>query len=362
RQSQLYRKIANTWSVRQEANEALQAFQTAEQVLGKPGETARDAWRQEWLWIQIDRLWVLYLINRNEEMSQLSEQMRPVLDKYGLPVQRGFYFQRLMLLGYRRERYVLSPETIRHTQASLTAIEESGHIGQIAFARFALGMSHLWCGWHGNLDEAECHMQMAQSEAEEISDVVLQSRILTYLTLIYRRRRDIDKVRDYLPRAMAASQKANMQQYIAQTQGNMAWLAWVEGDLKKTQKMGQASLENCKSIPTIMPFWGMGLWPLIAANVQLGDIAAAVTHAQLLLDPRQLRMPEGVTAVLQQAIIAWETTNQIQSTLISIKHSNRHKHITIYSVTPPEKAGLVPTQSRATTRVRSYFWTFSAKS
>jgi len=47
-------------------------------------------------------------------------------------------------------------------------------------------MAHLWYGWHGNLAKAETYMQIAQSEAEEIGDVVLQSRILTYLTLIYR--------------------------------------------------------------------------------------------------------------------------------------------------------------------------------
>ncbi|MCP4422268.1 MAG: AAA family ATPase [Chloroflexi bacterium] len=312
RQSQLYRKIGNIWPVRQGLDEALRLFQTAEDVLGEPKETDDTAWRQEWLWIQIDRLWALYLVNSDEEMVQLSEQMRPVLNEYGLPIQRGFYFQRLMLLGYRRERYVLSLETIRHAQASLTAIEKSGHISQIAFARFALGMTHLWYGWHGNLDEAETHMQTAQGEAEEISDVVLQSRILTYLTLIYRRRREIDKVRDYLPRAMALSKKANMLQYIAQTQANMAWLAWFDGDLKKAQKMGQTSLENCKLLPTAMPFWGMGLWPLICVNVAQGDIAAAVTHAQLLLDPMQLRMTEGITAVLQQAIVAWEA-NQSDS-------------------------------------------------
>ncbi|MCP4428414.1 MAG: AAA family ATPase [Chloroflexi bacterium] len=319
-QSQLYRKIANIWPVRQGLNEALRVFQTAEDILGEQGETADTAWQQEWLWIQIDRLWALYLMNRGDEMSQLSEQMRPVLDKYGLPIQRGFYFQRLMVLGYRRERYVLSPETIQHAQASLTAIEKSGHISQIAFARFALGMSHLWCGWHGNLDEAEYHMQMALGEAEEISDMVLQSRILTYLTLIYRRRREIDKVRDYLPRAMAAAQKVNMLQYIAQTQGNMAWLAWFEGDLKKAQKIGQAALENCKLLPTVMPFWGMGLWPLIGVNVAQGDIAAAVTHAQLLLNPEHLRVTDEITAVLQQAIAAWEA-NQPESTRNHLQQS-----------------------------------------
>ena len=72
-----------------------------------------------------------------------------------------------MLLGFRRERYVLSQQTINHAQASLNAIEQNGTMSQIAFARFNLGMAYLWYGWHGKLEDAEFHMKIAQTEAED---------------------------------------------------------------------------------------------------------------------------------------------------------------------------------------------------
>jgi DNA-binding SARP family transcriptional activator len=319
-QSQLYRKIANTWSVKREQDKAIQVFQKAERILGKPKETADTAWHQEWLWIQLDQMWAIYLTGRDEELAQLAKQIRPVLDEYGLPIQNGFYFQRLMLVGFRRERYVLSLETVNHAQASLTAIEKSGHIGQIAFVRFALGMSHLWCGWHGNLDEAEHHIQTALDDAEEIGDVVLQSRCLPYLIWIYRRRREIDKVRSYIPRAMAVCQKAGMLEYTAQVDANRAWLAWLDGNLEEAQKAGQISLEHFKSPFHISPFWGMALWPLIGVNVQQSNIATAVAYAHLLLKPTMLRMPDAVTGTLQQAISTWEA-NQPESAQNHLQHA-----------------------------------------
>jgi hypothetical protein len=63
----------------------------------------------------------------------------------------------------------------------------------------------------------------------------------------------------------------------------------------------------------------MALWPLIGANVKQGDIAAAVTYAHLLLKPTMLRMPDGVTKTLHQAISAWEA-NQPESAQNHLQH------------------------------------------
>ena len=309
KQSQLFRKIANTFQVRVAYDEAFLAFQQAETVLGETKETiskATEAWWQEWLWIQLDKLWVLYLVNRDEDMAQLAEQILPVLNECGLSIQRGFYHQRLMVLGFRRERYVLSQETIQHAQASLNTIEQDGQVSQIAFARFALGMAHLWFGWFGNLDEAEACMQTALKEAEDIEDVILQSRLLTYLSLIYRRRREIEKARSYISRGLTVSENAKMPLYIGQTEGNAAWLAWFEGDLKKAKELGQSAVAKFQVSKTVMPFWGMALWPLIGVAVEQQDSETAVTYAHMLLDPAQSQMSDEITAVLQQAIIAWE--------------------------------------------------------
>lgn len=86
----------------------------------------------------------------------------------------------------------------------------------------------------------------------------------------------------------------------------MAWLAWVEGDLKQAQTVGQTAIETFKSLPAGSPFWGAALWPLIGVNAAQNDMAAAVTHIKPLLASVQLRMPDKMTAILQQIIAAWE--------------------------------------------------------
>ncbi len=305
-QSQLYRKIANTWQIQQEYDKAFQNWGMAENLLGNLIETSDATYWREWLWIQIDRLWVLYMTQRTEEMVQLTEQIQPVIEQYALPSQKGIFLLRLVMVKFHRERFVLVDETIRIAQAALAAIEETDYTNQIALTRFSLGMAHLYHGWTGNLDEAEHHMQIALKEAEKIGDIVLQTRCLAYLTLNYRRRGEVDKVKKILPRAQEVAEKAKMVEYVAYNKMSAAWVAWREGNIEQVYEIGQSALETLKSLPLRSPFLGEVLWLLIDVALHQGDIEIAVTYAPMLMDPSQRRLPSEITNWLQKAITAWE--------------------------------------------------------
>lgn len=68
------------------------------------------------------------------------------------------------------------------------------------------------------------------------------------------------------------------------------------------------------------PLYWVALWPLLAAAVAQDNLAKAVNQAQAMLHPIQQKLPGRVTAVLEQAIAAWEA-NQSQSAQIYLQQA-----------------------------------------
>jgi hypothetical protein len=88
----LRRKLGYTWMIQAQHEKAITIFDEVEPILGAEPATPDDAWWQEWIQLQLDRMWLRYMRNEVAELTTLIEKTRPVLDQYGLPAQRfGFY-------------------------------------------------------------------------------------------------------------------------------------------------------------------------------------------------------------------------------------------------------------------------------
>ncbi|MCB8969171.1 MAG: hypothetical protein H6660_20015, partial [Ardenticatenaceae bacterium] len=305
----LHRKLSRLWLLQKEYERVAEELHKAEIALGdSPGGTEL-VWRQEWLHIQLDFLWTYYWMNREEELDHLVQRIRPWIETHGTPMQRGLYFQRLVMLSLRRDRYVLPQETVTYAQASLSAIEESGDAQQIAFALFALAFSHLLHGWGGDLDSAETFMRAALTKAEQIGDIVVQCRCLGYLCVIYRKQGCVGKVRKLAPQALAIAEQSQMLEYIASARGSLAWIAWRENKLVEAQQHGDAALTAARQLQLGLPLKWIFLWPLVGTALAQNETAVAVRYIKMLLTPDQQRLPDEVTAVLRQAVTAWENNH-----------------------------------------------------
>ncbi len=303
--SQCYRKIANTWQVQRKFNETFQTYQKAEAALGEPGQTDAETWWQEWLWVQVDQLWALYWSQHITTLAKLLERIHPILEQYGLAAQRGLFFLGLVFLAFERNQYVITEATVRDAQAAVTNILESGSLDRIAFAHFVLGMAHFYVGWHGQLEEAENNFQLALHKAKHMGAVVLQTRCLIFLAKVYRRRQDVKKTDELATRTMMIAKQANLVNYQFFARAQAAWVAWHEGDLALAEQHAQAVMGYY--YPDHRgPHFGDALWPQIGARVGQGNIGAAIESVRMLLDPREMRMPDNVITSLQQAIDAWE--------------------------------------------------------
>jgi tetratricopeptide (TPR) repeat protein len=302
-QAHLHRKSGNVLREKRCYEEAQRAYDLAEIVLGKEITESAPEWWQAWIEIQSDRMWLHYWQAQFQHMAALAEKARPAVEQYGTPDLRSRFFQGLVIMAQRRDRYVISEETMADAQATLEAIRESGKPSAIALAQFTLGFNHLW---RDELDEAEEDMQAALKLAERIGDVVVQSRCLTYLTILYRKRGQSEEVQHYISRALDVAMAGNMLEYISTAKANLAWVKWYAGNLTEAQENGRTALEMWQKAPLVYPFKWTALWPLISvAHVQY-QVSEAVDYARTLLEPAQQRLPDALTALLEKAIKHWD--------------------------------------------------------
>lgn len=305
-QSRIFRKIATTRQLRRQHDQAFDAWQSAEESLGDRSDGWLQPYWQEWLWIQLERSWVLYWTNRLAELERLLKEIQPMMEAQGARFQQGLYYQRLVWLALRRDRFLLDDETVAYARASLATIEGSGTQHQVAFAQFVLGLSLYHHGWIGDYVEAEQHVKSALAQAEELGDVVLQIRCLIHLSQNYMRHGKLDAAKTTIPKALDLAQKANNLEYVLMGTGLESWYAWRTNAFISAQRLGAYALEMARDLPFGWPGKWIVALPLISMALTQHEEEKAIAYARLLLDPSQMRLRDELTAALAQAIDAWE--------------------------------------------------------
>jgi tetratricopeptide (TPR) repeat protein len=305
-QARLHRKSGNIARLQRQYKQALGAYDQAETTLGSAPAGSAPPWWQEWVQIQLERMWLSYWLGEWREISELARRVRPRVGQRGTPSQCISFFLSLANMYARRDRYVVSQQTLEFCRSALAISLESENLSEIAWARFVLGFSQLWAG---DLDGAARQMQTAMALAERTGDVVHQSRCLTYLTILYRKRGELEKAHRYASRGLALATAAEMIEYVGTARANLAWLAWRAGDLPEAEEHGRAALATWHQLPAShasCAFQWTALWPLIGVALAHNHTAEASEHARALLEPTQQRLPDALTAVLEQAVTAWE--------------------------------------------------------
>lgn len=299
----LQRKIGNTWRDQYKYEEALDAIAAAETTLGlnsDPAENDPELW-QAWGHIQMDRMQVHYWLGNTGELLRLGEATWPIVEKYGSPHQLARMYQMRMLVGFRRDRYVPSDDVLKAARSYLALAEQLKDDASIPSARFQLGMALLL---HNDLDEANEQMLAALALAERTGDISLEGRCLTYLTILYRKRGQLETVRQYADRSLSLATAGQMPDYIGAACGNLAWLALRNGNLDQARNLGQQALEMWQQTLLAYASQWTALWPLIGVALTENQPGIAAEYARRLLDSKQQRLPVTLEAALEAAVLA----------------------------------------------------------
>jgi eukaryotic-like serine/threonine-protein kinase len=295
----VYRKSANVFIVQRLYPEAAAAFDSAQQQVESMDAGNSERWR-EWVEIQLDRGWMFYWQADVAALDGLAKRVERDVETRATPQQRAKFLHTRVMAGFRRDRYAVSDETLALARTALAAEEASGDRSDMG--KFMLGFSHVW---RNELDLAQPLLQASLKGTERSGDIVLQSRCLTYLTVVARKRRDDATVLHFAERSLAIAQAAGMVEYVAVAKGNFAWLAWRQNDFEETLRLGHEAVELGRGLPMAGPNRWVFCFPIIHTLVHLDRIGEAIQIADLLIQPQQHLLTDALQAALRQSMQLW---------------------------------------------------------
>lgn len=262
-----------------------------------------DAWWREWIDVQLERITVYYWQNRPEAMQELGSQIKPFLQQRANTSQLRLFAVTMALMELRRGRYTISDAALAEMYANLPSSDEWGYTVAENFSHFGIGFVHLW---HGDLVLAEEIMHRSLADAEQLGDVTTLARALAYLTVVYRKQQDVEKVRHYARRTLETALIGEMDEYIGSAYGHQAWVALREGYIEQTIQLSKDGYALMKAVPIGQVFIWIMLWPLVFALLASGQLEQAMRYLKILMAPTQQPQPGSIETQLELAVDAWE--------------------------------------------------------
>jgi tetratricopeptide (TPR) repeat protein len=300
-QASLWRKIGSSWSGQYESDRAQQSLEKALHFLGPEPPSPDPVWWQTWLDIHFARLSLLYWQARLGEMEELCDRMGPMVEEHATARQRVSFLHRQGMLEIRQLRYVPSEKALSDGRTVLRWARRTNDTAAILYAEFALAFNLLWSG---DPQAAIDQLEKTLPRAEEVGDLPTQTLCLTYLAVAHRLQGELEQAKGYTERCLEVAREGRRTVYIGAAEANLSWMAYRAGDTDAAQRHGQAAMAEWQ--PLQYPFHWLAGWPLLAVALDQGRIAEAVGQGQAMLEPVQQRLPDALTATLEEAIAAWE--------------------------------------------------------
>ena len=301
--ARLQRLIGITWYLQGQFDRTLQACDLTEALLGAEPVEEDTAWWQAWLDIQIWRGSAYYTLGRWRELAECQERAWQAVERYGGPYERAWVYRGRTVIALRRDRYVISDDTLDDQRTSLSEIRKTGDLWFVAMDEYMLGWLLLL---RGEYDEAEGHLRDALSLSERIEYPLVCAYALTWLNVLYRKRGHLAEAEANAARALEAGRAARMPEQVAMAQANRAWIAWRKGELAEVEAQGLAALDSWRRGQFVYAFHWTARWPLLAVALAQDRVPEALDHARAMLDPQQQQLPEALEAALEGALQAGE--------------------------------------------------------
>jgi hypothetical protein len=307
--ARLHRKIGQAWELHHQHAEALDLYARAEAALGEAPGGPAEAWWDEWLLVQLDRISVHYWLADLKQLRERVDMIRPIVERSGTAVQRARFLHALTQRDIQRERYVATPETVRWARDCLTASEASDEAREGHWpltARCSLAIILLL---HGAFEEADRHMRESLNDAMRTGDLEVKARCLTYLTVIERQLLHVGSAKKQAEWSLSVSKAGRMREYTGAALGNLAWVALRRGDLAEAERHAREALDCWKTLSLVYPFQWLARLPLAAVELANDRLAAALDQVRAVLDVQQQRLPDKLATKLTSACAAFAKGN-----------------------------------------------------
>lgn len=292
--ARIARRSAKPLELQRRHPEAMERLDLAERLLG-PDARYRREWAEEWIRIQLERIWVAYWRGQTDVMEQVLEDVEPVLERWGRPSERSHFHYGRALLGMRSERYHLSDATLAASRAAYEAARRGAGLKELGLVEFGLGFTHLW---RFELDPACTFLEQSVRTARQMGDAVLESRALLYRSVAARFAGDVGSALEWAAEAEASVLRSSLEEYVATIRAQRGWAAWRAGDLGTARAESEAALEAWRNMPYQYPLVVLAMLPLMAVESAEGRPVAAAALADAILSPPRARLREPAWSAL----------------------------------------------------------------
>lgn len=295
------RLLARTWEKVHQHERALALLADAErQLLDGPDEPDEvEAFWFERVQIQIQFGQPLYFLSRLDEMATRIERVRPEIEERGTPLQRAQFFHVLLLMSLRRDRYRVDAQGLQVARTAIDAASASGDVVELAIAQFDLAFMLVFARREA---EAEPLYSTALEIVERVGDAALETRILSYYTLMHRRVGRVAQTRAMASRALAIAEKHGFDDYVGVAFANLCWAALVEGG--DVEPAAERALSAWQALPANYPYplqW-LARAPLAAHLTRTGRAHEALSHWEQMLAPTQAQLPDELRLAIETAL------------------------------------------------------------
>jgi hypothetical protein len=249
--------------------------------------------------IQIQSVQHLYFLSRLDELSARIELVRPFIEERGTALQRSQFFQALVHMEHRRDRYVASAAALQFAGAALAAADQSGDPEQMALARFIMAATFTFARRDA---EAEPLYVEALQRVELIGDAAYHARFLSYYTVTHRRLQRVTETRACATRALEIAEKHGFFDYVGVALANLCWVALVEGG--DVEAPAARALAAWQALPANYPYplqW-LARAPLAAHLAKTGRGYEALHHWEQMLAPTQAQLPDELRLAIESAL------------------------------------------------------------
>ena len=171
------------------------AYDAAEDLLGGNPEEMDAATVEEWLELMVDGRACQYTTEHQVEQALATlDAVRPVIDRGSAVRKHGYYFH-LAMARVAQNRFRVDETDLDNARRSLAAALEAEE-KDVGYATFFLARFLLL---HGDLAEAQDHLEHSLALAERIGETGLRAYSLLGLAMAALRRHDIAEVRALAP-------------------------------------------------------------------------------------------------------------------------------------------------------------------
>src|SRR6266536_488040 len=208
----------------------------------------------------------------------------------------------VVLARVARNRFLVDETDLADLRRGLAAAQGAEE-KDVGYATFFLARCLLM---HGDVAEAQDHLEQSLAMAERIGESVLLGHSLLGLAMAALRRHDTAAVRALVPRVLAEVETMASPDYLAGAKACLAWLAWQDHHPGDVIKLSEEIATLIAGAPDVAIYYGpVHLWPLVAVHLEAGHLAGAVAASRQLPDYAQ-PLPAGLEAALTAATRAWD--------------------------------------------------------